>query len=82
MNLTNLAESFRYTSPAFITADTFIPGSTLDLCSTALGKCTVLWRELLSPGPDTLQHYPELTFQIRNPDNSRGNHFLLLSIGQ
>src|SRR5438045_3248457 len=33
-SLFGVAESFRYTSPAFIASDTFVPASALDSCST------------------------------------------------
>lgn len=35
----------------------------------------------LPSGPDTAQHYPELTFQIRNPDNSVGTVFYYFPLG-
>lgn len=75
-----VVESFRYTAPAFVTADTFIPASALDLCSTGqMLPCFGV--NFLPSGPDTPQHYPELTFQIRNPDNSVGTVFYYFSLG-
>ena len=35
----------------------------------------------LPSGPDTPQHYPELTFQISNPDNSVGTVFYYFPLG-
>ncbi len=67
VNFIGAVELFRYTAPAFITADTFIPASALDLCSTGqMLPCFGV--NFLPSGPDTPQHYLELTFQILNPD--------------
>jgi hypothetical protein len=57
-------EMFRYTSPAFISADTFVPASVLDSCSTGQ-SLPCFGVNFLPSGPDTSQHYPELTFQSR-----------------
>lgn len=74
------AETFRYTSPSFIINDTFVPASALDLCSTGQGlPCFGV--NFLPSGPDTPQHYPELTFQISNPDNSVGTVFYYFPLG-
>lgn len=73
-------ELFHYTAPAFITVDTFIPASALDLCSTGqMLPCFGV--NFLPSGPDTPQHDPELTFQIRNPDNSVGTVFYYFPLG-
>jgi hypothetical protein len=80
VNFTGEAEVFRYTAPMFIAADTFVPASALDTCSTGQGlPCFGV--NFLPTGPDTPQHYPELTFQIRNPDNSVGTVFYYFPLG-
>ena len=80
VNFIGAAELFRYTAPAFITADTFIPASALDLCSTGqMLPCFGV--NFLPSGPDTPQHYLELTFQILNPDNSVGTIFYYFPLG-
>jgi len=80
VNFVGAVELFRYTAPAFITADTFIPASALDLCSTGQ-MLTCFGVNFLPSGPDTPQHYPELTFQILNPDNSVGTVFYYFPLG-
>jgi len=70
---------FQYTSLGFITADTFIPASALDSCSAPPLPCYGV--NFLPSGPDTPQHYPELTFQLLNPDNSVGTFFFYLPPG-
>ena len=73
-------QMFRYTSPAFISADTFVPASALDSCSTGQGlPCFGV--NFLPSGPDTPQHYPELTFQIANPNNTVGTDFYYFPLG-
>jgi len=58
VNFTGEVELFLYTTPAFITDDTFIPASALDLCSTGqMLPCFGV--NFLSSGPDTPQYYPE-----------------------
>ena len=80
VNGVGAAEMFRYTSPAFLATDTFVPASALDSCSTGQGlPCFGV--NFLPSGPDTPQHYPELTFQIRNPDNSVGTVFYFFPLG-
>jgi PEP-CTERM motif len=80
VNFIGAVELFRYTAPAFITADAFIPASALDLCSTGqMLPCFGV--NFLPSGPDTPQHYPELTFQTRNPDNSVGIVFYYFPLG-
>jgi hypothetical protein len=72
-------ESFSYTASAFIITDTFIPASALDLCSTGqMLPCFGV--DFLPSGPDTPQHYPELTFQI-NTDNTVGTAFYYFPLG-
>ena len=73
-------ETFRYTSLAFISADTFVPASLLDSCSTGQ-SLPCFGVNFLPSGPDTLQHYPELTFQIANPDNSVATAFYYFPLG-
>ena len=75
-----IAESFRYTAPDLITADTFVPASAFDRCSTGQTQ-TCLGANFLGSGPDTAQRYPELTFQSRNPDNSVGTVFYYFPLG-
>jgi hypothetical protein len=80
VNFIGAVELFRYTAPVFITADIFIPLSALDLCSTGQAlPCFGV--NFLPSGPDTPQHYPELTFQTRNPDNSVGTVFYYFPLG-
>ena len=80
VNFTGAVEVFRYTAPMFIAADTFVPESALDSCSTGqVLPCFGV--NFLPSGPDTPQHYPELTFQIRNPDNSVGTVFYYFPLG-
>jgi hypothetical protein len=80
VNTVGAAEMFRYTAPGFIAADTFVPASGLDSCSTGQAlPCFGV--NFLPSGPDTAQHYPELTFQIRNPDNSVGTVFYYFPLG-
>jgi hypothetical protein len=79
-SLFGAAETFRYTSPAFIASDTFVPASTLDSCSTGQ-SLACFGVNFLPSGPDTPQHYPELTFQIRNPDDSVGTVFYYFPLG-
>jgi hypothetical protein len=80
VNFTGAVEVFRYAAPTFIAADTFIPASALDSCSTGQGlPCFGV--NFLPSGPDTPQHYPELTFQITNPDNSVGTVFYYFPLG-
>jgi hypothetical protein len=80
VNMFGAAESFRYTSPAFIASDTFVPAFALDSCSTGQ-SLPCFGVNFLPSGPDTPQHYPELTFQIRNPDNSVGTVFYYFPLG-
>ena len=80
VNFIGAVELFRYTAPAFITADIFIPVSALDLCSTGQ-TLPCFGVNFLPSGPDTPQHYPELTFQTRNPDNSVGTVFYYFPLG-
>jgi len=80
VNFTGAVEVFRYAAPTFIAADTFIPASALDSCSTGQGlPCFGV--NFLPSGPDTPQHYPELTFQIANPDNSVATAFYYFPLG-
>ena len=75
-----IAESFRYTAPNYITADTFVPASSFERCSTGQTQpCFGAMFFVL--GPDSVQHYPELTFQIRNADNSVGTVFYYFPVG-
>jgi hypothetical protein len=80
VNMFGVAEMFHYTSQAFIDRDTFVPASALDSCSTGQGlPCFGV--NFLPSGPDTPQHYPELTFQTTNPDNSVGTAFYYFPLG-
>jgi hypothetical protein len=80
VNMVGAAEMFRYTAPEFIAADAFVPASGLDSCSTGQAlPCFGV--NFLPSGPDTPQHYPELTFQIANPDNSVGTVFYYFPLG-
>jgi hypothetical protein len=78
--LFGFVQMFRYTSPAFISADTFVPAAALDSCSTGQAlPCFGV--NFLPSGPDTPQHFPELTFQTKNPDNSVGTNFYFFPLG-
>lgn len=71
---------FHYTSSAFITTDTFIPASTLDSCSTT-PALPCFGVNLLPSGPDSVQHFPEISFQVTNPDHSLGTFFFYFPLG-
>ena len=73
-------ETFRYTSPVFISADTFVPASVLDSCSTGQ-SLPCFGVNFLPSGPDTPQRYPELTFQITNPNNTVATAFYYFPSG-
>jgi len=79
-NFFGTSEVFQYTAPTLIAADTFIPASALDSCSTGQ-SLPCFGVNFLPSGPDTPQHYPELTFQIANPDNSVGTVFYYFPLG-
>jgi hypothetical protein len=65
---------FRYTAQQFVTTDTFVPAAALDLCTSG-GLAPCFGVNFLGSGPDTTQHYPELTFQTLNPGGSLGTTF-------
>ena len=71
---------FHYTSSAFITTDTFIPASALDSCSTT-PALPCFGVSFLPSGPDSVQHFPEISFQVTNPDHSLGTCLFYFPLG-
>ena len=67
---------FRYTATSFITGDTFVPASEMDICANSGSFSLPCYGvDFLPSGPHTTEHYPELLFQTLNPDSSIGSIF-------
>ena len=74
-------QNFQYTAPTFITTDVFIPASALDFCTSGPPIQPCFGVNFLPSGPDSAQHYPEITFQTTNPDSSIGTVFYYFPLG-
>jgi hypothetical protein len=75
-------QAFRYTAPAFIVSDTFVPASSMDTCANQGGFVLPCFgANFLPSGPDTAEHYPELIFETLNPDSSIGKIFYYFPLG-
>lgn len=82
VNMLGTGQVFHYTAPSFITADTFVPASAMDACANQGGFVLPCYGvDFLVSGPDTPQHYPELTFDTLNPDSSIGKIFYYFPLG-
>lgn len=82
-NMYGTPQVFRYTAPDFITTDTFVPASALDMCTSNKGGYSFpcFGVSFLPSGPDTIEHYPEILFEILNPDSSVGILYYYLPLG-
>ena len=80
VNMTGNDQSFRYTAPSFISADTFVPASAMDSCDSGMiTPCFGI--QFFVAGPDAPGNLPEMIFDMQNPDSSIGKIFYYFPAG-
>lgn len=80
VNMFGNHQSFRYTAPSLITADTFVPAPAMDSCNSGMiSPCFGI--QFFIAGPDAPGSLPEMLFESLNPDHSIGKVFYFFPAG-